>query len=171
LTLTRAFGLTAYTAAIPQIMLSFEVPMTKAILGFSIYLFGIFFAPIYTPHLSERHGRSIIYLISIFCCGLFHLGAALSQKFAGLAICRFFAGLAGGPCLVLIEGTFADIWAAETTNTYYAFLACASYFGAASGMYLLPSMQLVTLIHDEQVLWLVPLSSKEGSGNQSNTLP
>ncbi|KAF2245531.1 MFS general substrate transporter [Trematosphaeria pertusa] len=128
-----AFGLTIYSSAIPQVMEAFNVSMTKAIAGFSLYLFGIFFAPIYTPHLAERHGRSILYLISIFCCGLFHLGAALSQSYASLAVCRFFAGLFGGPCLVLIEGTFADIWSAETTNTYYAFLAVASYVGTAVG--------------------------------------
>ena len=109
--------------------------MTQAISGFSLYLFGIFFAPIYSPHIAERYGRSIMYSVSIFACGLFHLGAALSQSFAALAVCRFFAGLTGGPCLVLIEGTFADIWSADTTNTYYAFLGAASYFGAASGMY------------------------------------
>ncbi|KAH8710159.1 major facilitator superfamily domain-containing protein, partial [Phaeosphaeriaceae sp. PMI808] len=130
---TVAFGLTIYAAAIPQLMVAFDISMNKAVAGFSVYLFGIFFAPIYTPHLSERYGRSIIYLISIFCCGLFHLGAGLSQDFTALAICRFLAGLTGGPCLVLIEGTFADVWSAETTNTYYAFLGCASYFGAASG--------------------------------------
>ncbi|KAF1996613.1 MFS general substrate transporter [Amniculicola lignicola CBS 123094] len=128
-----AFGLTCYTSALPQVIATFDVSMNRAIAGFSLYLFGIFFAPIYTPHLSERHGRSIIYLVSIFICGLFLLGAGVSKSFASLAVCRFFAGLAGGPCLVLIEGTFADIWAAETTNTYYAFLACASYFGAAAG--------------------------------------
>jgi DHA1 family multidrug resistance protein-like MFS transporter len=114
-------------------MQSFETTMTQAIAGFSLYLFGIFFAPIYTPHLSERFGRSIIYLAAIFICGLFHLGAALSQSYTSLSICRFCAGFAGGPCLVLIEGTFADIWDAETTNTYYAFLGVASYYGAASG--------------------------------------
>ncbi|KAF2258697.1 MFS general substrate transporter [Lojkania enalia] len=130
---TVAFGLTTYSAAIPQIVETFDVSMTRAIAGFSLYLFGIFFAPIYTPHISERTGRTVVYLVSIFCCGLFHLGAALSQSFASLAVCRFFAGFAGGPCLVLIEGTFADIWSAETTNTYYAFLGAASYFGAASG--------------------------------------
>ena len=114
-------------------MTDFNINMTQAIAPFSLYLFGIFFAPIYTPHLAERHGRTIIYLVSIFCCGLFHLGAAVSPSYAAFAVCRFFAGLTGGPCLVLIEGTYADIWAAETTNTYYAFLGCASYFGAASG--------------------------------------
>jgi DHA1 family multidrug resistance protein-like MFS transporter len=114
-------------------MESLNISMTQAVAGFSLYLFGIFFAPIYTPHLSERFGRSIIYLTSIFLCGLFHVGVASSQSYTSLAICRFFAGLAGGPCLVLIEGTFADIWSAETTNTYYAFLGVASYFGAACG--------------------------------------
>lgn len=150
MTFSRAFGLTAYSSGLSLIMADLDITMEKAILGFSLYLFGIFFAPIFTPHLAERYGRSILYLLSIFVCGLFHLGAALSPSFASLAVCRFLAGLAGGPCLVLIEGTFgesdfgmhlehtltqyaADVWSAETTNTYYAFLGCASYFGAASG--------------------------------------
>ncbi|KAF2690585.1 MFS general substrate transporter [Lentithecium fluviatile CBS 122367] len=130
---TVAFGLTSYTAGLPQIVETFNISMMQGISGFSLYLFGIFFAPIYSPHVAERYGRSTMYSVSIFCCGLFHLGAALSPSFASLAVCRFFAGLTGGPCLVLIEGTFADVWSAETTNTYYAFLGAASYFGAASG--------------------------------------
>lgn len=114
-------------------MEAFNVSMTKAISGFSLYLFGIFFAPIYTPHIAERHGRSTIYLVSIFCCGVLHVAASFARSFAGLAVCRFLAGLFGGPCLVLIEGTFADVWSAETTNTYYAFLAVAAYIGTAVG--------------------------------------
>lgn len=107
--------------------------MTQAILGMSLYLFGVAFAPIWTPHVTERVGRSLVYLCALPVCGVFLLGAGLSQTFAAVAICRFLAGFAGGPCLVLIEGTFADIWSAETTNTYYAFLGTAGYIGAASG--------------------------------------
>lgn len=107
--------------------------MTQAILGMSLYLFGIAFAPIWTPHVTERTGRSLVYLCALPACGLFLIGAGLSRTFAGVAICRFLAGLVGGPCLVLIEGTFADIWSAETTNTYYAFLGTAPYIGAACG--------------------------------------
>ena len=107
--------------------------MTQAISGMSLYIFGIFFAPIYTPHLAERLGRSVIYLVALPVCALFVLGAGLSPSFAGVAICRYLAGLAGGPCLVLIEGTFADIWSAQTTNTYYAFQGTAAYFGAGLG--------------------------------------
>jgi DHA1 family multidrug resistance protein-like MFS transporter len=107
--------------------------MTQAILGMSLYLFGVTFAPIWTPHVTERIGRSLVYLCCLPACGLFLVGAGVAQTFAGVAICRFFAGFAGGPCLVLIEGNFADIWSAETTNTYYAFLGTAAYIGAACG--------------------------------------
>jgi MFS family permease len=64
---------------------------------------------------------------------LFILGASHSHTIGGILVCRFFAGLFGGPCLVLIEGTFADVWSAETTNTYYAFLGAAPYIGGALG--------------------------------------
>lgn len=107
--------------------------MTQAILGMSLYLFGVTFAPIWTPHMTERVGRSLVYLCCLPICGIFLVGAGVSRSCAGVATCRFWAGFFGGPCLVLIEGTFADIWSAETTNTYYAFLGTAAYIGAACG--------------------------------------
>ena len=107
--------------------------MTQAILGMSLYLFGVTFAPIWTPHVTERVGRSLVYLCCLPICGVFLVGAGVSRNFTGVALCRFWAGFFGGPCLVLIEGTFADIWSAETTNTYYAFLGTAAYIGAACG--------------------------------------
>ena len=113
--------------------MQFNVSMTSAILGLSLFLFGVVFAPIYTPHLSERYGRSAVYFVSLPIFALFILGAGYSKSFAALAACRFFAGFAGGPCLVLIEGTFADVWSARITVTYYSFLSLASYVGAAAG--------------------------------------
>ena len=98
-----------------------------------LMILGIAFAPIVTPHLSERFGRQAIYLISLPTFSLFILGASFSRSFAALAVCRFFAGIFGGPCLVLIEGTFADVWSANTTVLYYSFLALASFTGTACG--------------------------------------
>ena len=130
---SRAFGITAYTAGITGVISEFKVSMTTAILGFSLYLWGIAFAPIITPHLTEAFGRSKVYLVSLPICSLFVLGAGASQTLTSLAVCRFFAGFTGGPCLVLIEGTFADVWSADATVTYYSFLSLASYIGAACG--------------------------------------
>jgi MFS transporter, DHA1 family, multidrug resistance protein len=116
-----------------MIMKEFDISMTFAIFGMSIFLLGVAFSPIHSPHVAERVGRSVFYLTTFFIFMLFMLGSTRSTTFAGVLVCRFFAGLFGGPCLVLIEGTFADVWSADTTNSYYAFLASASYIGAALG--------------------------------------
>ncbi|KAF2236759.1 MFS general substrate transporter [Viridothelium virens] len=131
------FAATAYTAGVNDVAKEFHLqPIMepyKAVVPLSVYLFGVFFAPIYTPHLSERFGRRPIYFIATFTSALFIIGAGFSQTFASLVVCRFFAGLFGGPSVVLIEGTFADIWPAKYTNTYYAFIGFAQYTGAAFG--------------------------------------
>ncbi|KAL9022183.1 MAG: hypothetical protein Q9185_000583 [Variospora sp. 1 TL-2023] len=125
-----AFGITSLTVGIQGLMMQFQVSMTVAILGMSLYLCGVAFAPIIAPHLSERFGRSSVYLVSLPLFALFILGAGTSKSFAAVAVCRFFAGFFGGPCLVLIEGTFADVWSPHKTVTYYSVLSLASYVGA-----------------------------------------
>jgi len=108
--------------------------MQVAVLGFSLPIFGIFFAPIYTPHLSERFGRVPVYFVSLPLFALFTLGSGLAQNFATLAICRLLAGLTGGPIIVLIEGTFADVWEGKgATVSYYSVLTLASFIGTACG--------------------------------------
>jgi MFS transporter, DHA1 family, multidrug resistance protein len=112
---------------------AFGVSMRMAILGFTIPFFGVFFAPIFTPHLAEQYGRRPIYLTSIGLFSLCVVVIGLATDFSLLLAFRFLAGLFGGPCLVLIEGTFADLWSAQRTVTYYSFLTLASFFGAAFG--------------------------------------
>ncbi|KAK4898571.1 hypothetical protein LTR49_027778 [Elasticomyces elasticus] len=131
-----AFGATCFTAGKTDFIRDFNigdgVPVSF-IAGLSLYLRGIAFAPLWTLHVADRIGRSLIYLLALPVCGLFVLGDGLSKSPGGVLACRFFAGLTDGPCLVLIEGTFADMWSAKTTNTYYAFLGTAAYFCASLG--------------------------------------
>ena len=95
--------------------------------------FGVFFAPLYTPHVVERYGRRPLYFTALPLFSLCVIVIGLAQDFNLLLAFRFFAGLFGGPMAVLIEGTFADIWSAEYTVTYYSFLTLASFSGAAFG--------------------------------------
>ena len=129
----RAFAATSYTAGINPIMMQFGVSMQVAILGLSLFFWGVAFAPVWTPHVSEKIGRQVFYLAILPIFALFTLGAARSQTFGSLVVCRFFAGLFGGPALVLIEGTFADVWSADFTVTYYGVLTLASFIGTACG--------------------------------------
>ncbi|KAK0316915.1 hypothetical protein LTR82_012057 [Friedmanniomyces endolithicus] len=65
---TVAFGATCFTAGKAQFVQDFNigngVPLSF-IAGLSLYLWGIAFAPIWTPHVAERTGRSIIYLVAL----------------------------------------------------------------------------------------------------------
>lgn len=67
------------------------------------------FAPLYAPHVSERVGRKWFYVVATFGMGLFTIGAAYSQSYTALAVCRFFAGFFGGSNAVQVEGTFAGM--------------------------------------------------------------
>lgn len=142
-------------------MTEFNVSMTVATLGLSLFLLGSAFAPITTPHLSEKFGRSPVYLVSLPLFALFTLGAGYSNSFGALAACRFFAGFFGGPCLVLIEGTFADVWSAHMTVTYYSFLSLASYVGAGCGTVTFTYLHAVTLTGDLAPLVLGYIVSAE----------
>lgn len=105
----------------------------KFIGAFSIYLFGIAFAPYYSPHVVERVGRTIPLNVVIVLNALFNLGAGRSHGLAGVYVCRFFAGFFGGVTLVSLEGSFAELWSAERTNSYYAVQGTAGFIGGGLG--------------------------------------
>ena len=75
-------GLTCYTAGLSFVVVDFDLNPDNSktylpvspIAGFSVYIFGIAFAPIVTPHIVERVGRSIVYLVCLPLCGVFLLG-------------------------------------------------------------------------------------------------
>jgi DHA1 family multidrug resistance protein-like MFS transporter len=97
--------MTSYTAGLGGVIAEFDISMTHAIFGFSVYLLGIAFAPIHAPHISERYGRSIFYLCTFFIFMLFVLGASRSTTITGLLVCRFFAGFFGvSTCIHLNNG-------------------------------------------------------------------
>ena len=83
--------------------------------------------------MSERLGRNPGYVLSTLGLAVFTLGAAYSRTFVQLGVCRFFAGLLAGSNVVQIEGTYADVWPALYTSSYYVFIAGSQYFGAAVG--------------------------------------
>ena len=106
-----AFGATSIAIGMPKLAADYprDTP-ERLVLGFSIVFLGVATAPIHTPHVSERVGRKPIYLASLALFLLCAISTGLqmfNRNFGGVLALRFFAGVFGGPCLVLIEGTFA----------------------------------------------------------------
>lgn len=127
------FDLTSYAIAISTVTQEFGISMTRAIAPFSLFLVGTSFAPVVTPHLAERFGRRPIYFVAAILSAIFTIGSSQARDIQSLCATRFFAGFFGGPIVVLIEGTYADIWPSRKTLLYYSNLAWASYLGAACG--------------------------------------
>jgi MFS transporter, DHA1 family, multidrug resistance protein len=125
--------LTSFSTGISEVITMFGTTRELANFSFTIMFLGIAFAPVWVPHATERFGRAPVYLATIPFFALFTLGVSEAKNVSTILVCRFFSGFFGGPSLVLIEGTFADIWSAETTVSYYSVLSLASYTGAAAG--------------------------------------
>lgn len=104
------FGTSVYTPAVAEVAAKFNVSQTVSVLGLSLYVLGLAFGPMIAAPLSETRGRLAVYRVSIPVAAAFTLGAGFSKNMASLAVCRFFAGFFGSPCLAVGAGTIADIW-------------------------------------------------------------
>ncbi len=138
------FASSVYTSAISDIMSSFHVSQTVALLPFSLFLVGLAFGPVLAAPLSERFGRTATYLISMPLFALFTLSAGFSSSFASLTVCRFFAGMFGSPPLVVGAGTNADLWLPQSRAAMTTLFALCPYLGPAIG--LVSSILLLTIM-------------------------
>lgn len=127
------YGVTTYVVALDDVVKGYGASLHVAILGYSIPFFGVMFAPLVSPHLSELFGRRNVYQVCVSLYALCVVVTGLAPGISTLLAFRFLAGLFGGPCVILIEGTFADIWTAKRTVTYYACLDAGAYLGASFG--------------------------------------
>lgn len=114
-------------------MKQFHVSSTVALLGLSLYVLGLGFGPVLAAPLSELHGRKAVYLISLPLSAIFILGAGFANNFATLAICRFFAGFFGSPCLAIGGGTNADVWPPVYRAIATSSFLLAPFLGPALG--------------------------------------
>jgi len=87
-----------------------QISIEVATLGISLYSQGLAFGPMIGAPISEARGRKAVYMLTLPVFLLFTAGAGLSRTPAAFLVCRFFAGVFGGPALALGAGTVADIW-------------------------------------------------------------
>ncbi len=127
------FGSSVYTPGISDIMRTFDVSMTIALLGLSLYVLGLAFGPILAAPISETLGRRTVYFASTPIAALFILGAGVSQSFAAFATCRFFAAFFASPVLAVGAGTQSDLWAPVHRATSTSAFLLAPFLGTALG--------------------------------------
>jgi len=133
LTHASTFGTSVYTPAISGVMAAFSISRTAALLGLTVFTFGLGFGPVISAPLSEQHGRKIVYLVSAPIFILFTLGAGFSNHLASLLVCRFFAGLTGSPALAVGAGTNADLFPPRARAVVSSVFLMAPFLGPSIG--------------------------------------
>ncbi|RPB20449.1 MFS general substrate transporter [Terfezia boudieri ATCC MYA-4762] len=122
-----------YVPGVYEISYKFNVSLTVALLGLSLYVCGLGLGPMLSAPLSEVFGRRIVYLVNLPIFLLFILGAAEAKNIQTLLICRAFAGIFGGPALAVSGGSFVDLWELKTSGLAVSVQAIATFMGPALG--------------------------------------
>lgn len=129
----RTFGSSVYTPAYPEIMNTFNVSSTVALLPLTFYVFALGFGPLLGAPLSETFGRRVVFLISAPLGAIFTVGVGFSQNIWTLCILRFFAGMAFSPALAIGAGTIADLYRLEERAKPSGFFITMPFLGPALG--------------------------------------
>ena len=124
----------------------FDVSITTALLGLSMYVIGLGLGPMFSAPLSEIFGRRLVYFVNLPIFLLFNMGAGLAKNIETLVVCRALAGIFGGPALAVSAGSFVDIWDLKTSGLAVTVQAFATFMGPALGMARPPSFAITALI-------------------------
>ena len=127
-------GSSLITPSTPEIAQQFSISRTVSILSLSLFVFGLGIGPMIAAPISETLGRNMVYKISGLVYMLFILGAGFSETLASLLVCRFFAGVAGGPVLAVGAGTNADVFPLHLRAVSSSFYIMAPFLGPSIGM-------------------------------------
>jgi MFS family permease len=131
--INRTFGSAVYSPGTKGISEEFHVSNTVALLGVTVYVLGLAFGPVIAAPISETFGRLLVYRFSLPISLLFTLGVGFSNTFAGVIVCRFFAGLTGSPVLSVGAGTNADLFPPRTRASATSLFLLAPFLGTTIG--------------------------------------
>lgn len=132
-TLAVTFVSTAYSAAVFEIMIDFDVSSEVAILGISLFVLGFAVGPLLWAPLSEFYGRQILFIITFTALTAFNAGSAGAQNIETLIILRFFAGAFGSSPLTNAGGVIADLFSPAERGVAAAIFATAPFLGPTIG--------------------------------------
>ncbi|KAF9506442.1 hypothetical protein BS47DRAFT_1374116 [Hydnum rufescens UP504] len=122
-TLCVSIASSAYSGSLESAMRDLRMSRTVAILGLSLYVFGLAFGPLIWAPLSEAsihhhnvapkrssYPQQLIFFVTYTPFTLFHIGGALAPNVPTLLATRFLAGACGSSSFSNAGGVIQDIW-------------------------------------------------------------
>ncbi|PBK69271.1 MFS general substrate transporter [Armillaria solidipes] len=131
LTFSVYIGSAIYTPSIPGIMADFNVSLTKATLGLTLYVLAYGIGPMFLSPLQElpKLGRNPVYMGTLFLFVIFQIPVATAQNISTILAFRFLTGLVGSPALATGGASMGDIYPMHQ----YAYVLGIWALGAVAG--------------------------------------
>ncbi|KAJ3843934.1 major facilitator superfamily domain-containing protein [Lentinula raphanica] len=139
MTFTMYIGSAIYTPSIPGIMEEFNVSLTHATLGLTLYVLGYGIGPMFLSPLQELavFGRNSIYMASLFLFIIFQIPIFTATNIQTILAFRFITGFFGSPALATGGASMGDIYPARQLAYVVGIWAigavCGPVFGPVIG--------------------------------------
>lgn len=127
------FCASVYSGTIPQLVEQFDISVTLATAGMSLFVLGLALGPLFWGPLSETHGRQFVFCVSFMVFTVFLLGCTARSSIATLSALRFLAGLFGSSPIANAGGFIADVFPANERSLPLSILSLAPSLGAPIG--------------------------------------
>ncbi|KAG7444987.1 MFS general substrate transporter [Guyanagaster necrorhizus] len=131
LTFSVYIGSAIYTPSIPGIMTAFNVSLTKATLGLTLYVLAYGIGPMFLSPLQElpNLGRNPVYMATLFLFVVFQIPVATAKNIGTILVFRFLTGFVGSPALATGGASMGDIYPMHQ----YAYVLGIWALGAVAG--------------------------------------
>ncbi|KAF8077694.1 major facilitator superfamily domain-containing protein [Lyophyllum atratum] len=112
LTFTMYIGSAIYTPSIPGIMQEFNISLTHATLGLTLYVLAYGIGPMFLAPLQELpvFGRNPIYISTLFLFLIFQIPIITATNIKTILAMRFLTGFFGSPALATGGASMGDIY-------------------------------------------------------------
>ncbi|PPR04190.1 hypothetical protein CVT24_010738 [Panaeolus cyanescens] len=133
MTVNVTFASSAPSSASVAIMHEFNTSKEVSYLITTVFLLGYVFGPLFWGPGSELIGRRPIFVLTLSCYTLFHLGQALAQNIETLLVTRFLGGFFAVAPLTNCGGVIADIWPAIGRGPATSLFTASVFLGPVLG--------------------------------------
>ncbi|RDB16604.1 hypothetical protein Hypma_002799 [Hypsizygus marmoreus] len=133
MTVNVTFASSAPTSATLAIGRQFDVSAEVTYLITTVFLLGYTTGPLFWGPGSELFGRRPIFLITMICYTIFHIGQALAPNIETLLITRYLSGFFAVAPLTNCGGVIADIWSAVGRGPATSLFTASVFIGPVIG--------------------------------------
>lgn len=122
-----------WSLASEHIMEHMHVSREVAVLGISLFIWGLGTGPLFLGPISEFYGRKVTYIMGLLLCTCFEVLTEFSPNYGAMLFGRFMSGFFGSSFLSIAGGTITDIFKKDEIGVPMCLFSLSPFCGPALG--------------------------------------